>query len=120
MGIAALAIIFGLKKFAPKVPGVLTAVVITSVVSWLTAFEKWGGKVVGNVPAGLPSIGIPEFDMSIALDLILKAIVIVIWRISSSRFIFTFSSKYGGWRGNRICCHIYRYLSCSLFIAIAL
>jgi SulP family sulfate permease len=76
MGIAALAIIFGLKKFAPKVPGVLTAVVITSVVSWLTAFEKWGGKVVGNVPAGLPSIGIPEFDMSIALDLILKAIVI--------------------------------------------
>lgn len=76
MGIAALAIIFGLKKFAPKVPGVLTAVVLTSVVSWLVGFEKLGGKVVGDVPAGLPTIGIPEFDMSIALDLILKAIVI--------------------------------------------
>jgi SulP family sulfate permease len=76
MGIAALAIIFGLKKFAPKVPGVLTAVVVTSVVSWLVGFEKLGGNVVGVVPAGLPSIGIPEFDMSIALDLILKAIVI--------------------------------------------
>jgi len=76
MGIAALAIIFGLKKFAPKIPGVLTAVIITSIVSWLIGFEKLGGKVVGEVPAGLPSIGIPEFDMSIALDLILKAIVI--------------------------------------------
>jgi len=76
MGIAALAIIFGLKKFAPKVPGVLTAVVITSVVSWLVDFEKLGGKVVGDVPAGLPTIGIPEFDMSIALGLISKAIVI--------------------------------------------
>lgn len=76
MGLAALAIIFGLKKFAPKVPGVLTAVVITSVVSWLIGFEKLGGKVVGHVPAGLPTIGIPEFDMSIALDLISKAIVI--------------------------------------------
>ena len=76
MGIAALAIIFGLKKYAPKVPGVLTAVVITSVVSWLIGFEKLGGKVVGVVPAGLPTIGIPEFDMSIALDLISKAIVI--------------------------------------------
>lgn len=76
MGIAALAIIFGLKKFAPKVPGVLTAVVVTSVVSWLVGFEQLGGKVVGIVPAGLPTIGIPEFDMSIASDLILKAIVI--------------------------------------------
>ncbi len=76
MGITALAIIFGLKKYAPKVPGVLTAVVITSVISLLIGFESMGGKVVGNVPEGLPSIGWPEFDMSIALDLISKAIVI--------------------------------------------
>lgn len=78
MGIAALIIIFGLKKFAPKIPGVLTAVVVTSIVSWLIGFEEWGGKVVGNVPAGLPSIGIPSFDMSIALDLITKGIVIAV------------------------------------------
>jgi len=78
MGIGALAIIFALKKFAPKVPGVLTAVVITSLVSWLIKFESLGGKVVGEVPAGLPAIGIPEFDTSIAIDLIGKAIVIAV------------------------------------------
>ena len=78
MGIAALAIIFGLKKFAPKIPGVLTAVVITSLVSWLIGFEEWGGKVVGVVPEGLPSIGIPSFDVSVALDLITKGIVIAV------------------------------------------
>ena len=76
MGIAALVIIFGLKRYAPKVPGVLTAVVITSIISLLIDFESLGGKVVGNVPEGLPSIGWPEFDMSIALDLVSKAIVI--------------------------------------------
>lgn len=78
MGIAALAIIFGLKKYAPKIPGVLTAVVITSLVSWLIGFEEWGGKVVGVVPEGLPSIGIPSFDVSVALDLITKGIVIAV------------------------------------------
>ena len=78
MGIAALAIIFGLKKYAPKIPGVLTAVVITSVISFLIGFESLGGKVVGNVPAGLPSIGWPSFDMTVALDLITKAIVIAV------------------------------------------
>ena len=78
MGIAALAIIFGLKKYAPKIPGVLTAVVITSIISFLIGFESLGGKVVGNVPAGLPSIGWPSFDMSVALDLITKAIVIAV------------------------------------------
>ncbi len=78
MGIAALAIIFGLKRYAPKIPGVLTAVVVTSVVSFLIGFENMGGKVVGNVPAGLPAISVPTFDMSIAIDLIGKAIVIAV------------------------------------------
>lgn len=78
MGITALAIIFGLKKYAPKVPGVLTAVVVTSLISWLIKFESLGGKVVGEVPPGLPSIGIPEFDMSTAIDLIGKAVVIAV------------------------------------------
>ena len=78
MGIAALVIIFGLKKFAPKIPGVLTAVIVTSLVSWLIGYEAHGGKVVGVVPEGLPSIGIPNFDMSVALDLITKGIVIAV------------------------------------------
>ena len=78
MGILALVIIFGLKKFAPKIPGVLTAVIITSIISWVIGFEALGGKVVGTVPAGLPAISIPNFDMSIALDLIGKAIVIAV------------------------------------------
>ena len=39
MGISAFAIMFGLKKFAPKMPGVLIAVALTTVVSWTIGFE---------------------------------------------------------------------------------
>ncbi|MFA6063643.1 MAG: SulP family inorganic anion transporter [Gallionella sp.] len=40
MGISAFAIMWGLKKFAPKWPGVLIAVVLTTLVSWSTGFER--------------------------------------------------------------------------------
>ena len=39
MGIGAFAIMFGLKKIAPKIPNVLVAVAITTVISWAIGFE---------------------------------------------------------------------------------
>jgi sulfate permease, SulP family len=46
MGLAAIAIMWGVKKFMPKLPGVLLAVVLTTTVSWLIGFEKnSSGKV---------------------------------------------------------------------------
>jgi sulfate permease, SulP family len=39
MGAAAFAIMFGLKKISPKIPNVLVAVVITTVVAWGVGFE---------------------------------------------------------------------------------
>lgn len=40
MGIAAFAIMFGLKKINPRIPNVLVAVTITTIVSWAIGFEK--------------------------------------------------------------------------------
>ncbi len=39
MGISAFAIMWGLKNFAPKLPGVLIAVALTTLVSWSIGFE---------------------------------------------------------------------------------
>jgi SulP family sulfate permease len=39
MGAAAFAIMFGLKKISPKVPNVLVAVVITTLISWAIGFQ---------------------------------------------------------------------------------
>ncbi len=40
MGVAAIAIMWVIRKYRPKWPGVLIAVVITTVVSWAIGFEK--------------------------------------------------------------------------------
>ncbi len=42
IGISAFAIMWGLKKFAPKMPGVLIAVALTTVMSWAIGFEHNG------------------------------------------------------------------------------
>ena len=78
MGILALVIIFGLRHYAPKVPSVLIAVIVTSIISLLVGYEGLGGKVVGHVPAGLPVLSIPNVDLATTASLIGKAIVIAV------------------------------------------
>jgi len=75
-GISAIVIMVVLKKYAPKIPGVLAAVALTTVASWLLKFEESGGKVVGTVPQGLPAFSLPEIDLEIASQLIISAITI--------------------------------------------
>jgi SulP family sulfate permease len=76
MGIFALAIMILMKKFTPRIPNVLTAVVVTTVVSYFFGFQAAGGKVVGEIPVGLPGITVPEFDMQMILKLGTAAITI--------------------------------------------
>ncbi len=76
MGIVALSIMIVLKKYAPRVPSVLTAVVLTTVASWLLGFQQAGGHVVGEVPTGLPGIKVPDFDLNVAGQLVISAITI--------------------------------------------
>jgi SulP family sulfate permease len=76
MGIAAFAIMIGLKRFAPKIPGVLVAVVTTTVVSYSIGFEQMGGKVVGTIPEGLPGFAMPAFNLEAFSHLFIGAIII--------------------------------------------
>lgn len=76
MGTAAFAIMWGLKKYYPKWPGVLVAVATTTAVSWLIGFESYGGQVVGVIPEGLPTITLPEFNTAYIGPMFTSAIII--------------------------------------------
>jgi len=76
MGISAFAIMFLLKWFAPKVPGVLVAVVATTFVSYQIGFEEMGGSVVGTIPEGLPAFAVPAFNIEVLSQLLMGAIII--------------------------------------------
>lgn len=76
MGIVAFAIMIALKKYLPKYPGVLIAVVVTTLASYILEYEKMGGKVVGAIPEGLPGFAMPAFSYEAFSGLFIGAIII--------------------------------------------
>ncbi len=60
VGVVALAVVFGLRKFAPRVPGALVLVVGGLLASWLLDLGAHGVALVGEVPRGLPRFEIPD------------------------------------------------------------
>jgi len=82
IAIIAFAIMIAIKKFLPKWPGVLIAVAVTTIISWLIGFGTsvedggYGGAIVGVIPEGLPSIVFPSFDFSVMNQMIVTAITI--------------------------------------------
>ncbi len=75
-GLTAFAIMWFFKSKYPKVPGVLIAVTLAILVSWLIGFQEMGGKIVGKIPEGLPSFAIPTFNMSLFWNMVISAMVI--------------------------------------------
>ena len=77
MGLLAIFIIILVRKISYKYPAVLISVVITTLISWYIKFElNYGGKVIGVVPDGLPSIQMPHIDISQLVHLGTVAIAI--------------------------------------------
>lgn len=78
MGVGAFAVMMFMKKKYPKLPGVLVAVAGATIISWLINFEGMGGKVVGQIPQGLPSIEMPGLTFSNLGYLMTNAIIIAL------------------------------------------
>ena len=55
-----LAIILGCKRFVPKVPGAIVAVILSIIISAAVDAEADGVAMVGAVQGGFPPIGLPE------------------------------------------------------------
>ena len=77
-GLGSLALMALLKKFAPKLPGVLIVVVLTTFISYTIGFEGLGGRIVGAIPQGLPDISIPPVDWKASIHMVPTAFVIAL------------------------------------------
>lgn len=77
MGLLAIAIMVVLKKLAPKAPNVLIAVVVTTVISAVMGFAEQGGRVVGEVPAGITMPVLPSgVEWDVIVQLMSTAVII--------------------------------------------
>ena len=74
LGISAIVIgiIAGAEKISKKIPGALIAVIGAVIVSWAFGLKAYGVHTLGNIPQGLPWIGLP--DVFLSYDLFLKLI----------------------------------------------
>jgi len=78
MALLALGVMIGLRQYLPKVPNVLTAVVVTTLISWAVGFAETGGKVVGSIPGGLPALALPTIDFQVMGQLLSVTVTIAI------------------------------------------
>lgn len=78
LGAFALTTLMVLKKYAPRLPGVLITVAITTVLSWAVDYKGMGGSVIGTIPEGLPSLSLPNvsFDFKSLSSLAVTAAII--------------------------------------------
>src|SRR3954466_2588698 len=63
VGGTALAVVFGLRVIAPRIPGALVLVVGGLLASWLFDLGTRGVALVGDVPRGLPVLQVPGLHL---------------------------------------------------------
>lgn len=88
-----LAFLFAVARLSRMVPGPLLAVVLgTAAVAALDLDDRYGIKVIGHVPAGLPTIGLP--DLTELPHLVLPALGVLL--VAYTDFILTARAFTGG------------------------
>jgi high affinity sulfate transporter 1 len=73
---AALVFLFGLQRFAPKLPGPLLAVLLATAAVSVFGLESHGIRVIGAIPSGIPAPGLP--DLSVFPQLVLPALGVLL------------------------------------------
>ncbi|OIR16433.1 putative sulfate transporterc [mine drainage metagenome] len=77
-GISAIFMLLGFKRFAPKLPGVLMTVASLTWISYVIDYANLGGRVVGVVPQGLPTLSLPPLDWHATVALLPASFVIAL------------------------------------------
>jgi SulP family sulfate permease len=78
MGLGSLGVMILLKKYWPKGPGLLIALALAGLVSWLIDFGGMGGGIIGEVRQGLPAWSFPTEGWEKTWQLLPGALMVVV------------------------------------------
>ena len=97
VGFSSLAVLFLMHRYTPRVPAALTVVLGSILLSAVFGFEDHGIHIVGDIPAGLPPLGIPGWPEGVPLiDLVLGAVAVTIVAYAESLAAAkTYARKHG-------------------------
>lgn len=62
IALAGLVLLFTVRRFWPRAPGALGFVLLAALASWLFGLGDRGVELVGEIPRGLPDLGLPDFS----------------------------------------------------------
>lgn len=75
---AALGLLILFRRFAPRWPGVLVTVAALTAASYAFDYAGEGGRVVGDIPPGLPELALPRVEIDVWITLLPAAFVIAV------------------------------------------
>lgn len=102
IGMSCLAVIFAFKRWAPKIPGILIAVIgATIVVGWFNLAVTADVSVVGPLPQGLPSFQIPIVSLADIGALLASAVAIALVAFADMSVLSRTFALRGGYEVNR-------------------
>ena len=78
LGVAVLAFLLVAGRRWPKVPVTLLAVLLSGVAVAALGLQSYGVAVIGDIPAGLPSLAVPTLDVPTLQELLLPAVGVAI------------------------------------------
>jgi high affinity sulfate transporter 1 len=96
VGAGALALLFAAERLAPRIPGGLLVLVLGIVVSGVLTLSAHGVTIVGEVPSGLPTPGVPSVPSADIAPLVAAAAGMLLVIFSESLGAAeNFATKYG-------------------------
>jgi high affinity sulfate transporter 1 len=97
IGVLGVAVILAMKRWVPRVPGVLVCVVgATVVVGLFDLATRRGVPVVGELPRGLPSFAVPDVDAGDLSHLAIGAVGIALVSFADTSVLSrTFAVRHG-------------------------
>lgn len=78
IGVLALGIIYGIKKFKPNFPGALVGLVVTTLLVYFLKLNESGVAILGKNQGGLPTPALPPFDFDMLFYLTGPAVVLAL------------------------------------------
>jgi SulP family sulfate permease len=100
-GVLSLVALLAAKRWAPRLPAIMLVVVGAGLLSHLTGFAERGGEVIGNLPAGLPTLALPAWPgLDELSQLLVPAMVIALVSFLETASSARTEHQQGGTRWN--------------------
>jgi high affinity sulfate transporter 1 len=96
IGAGTFAIVRLMKRYTPKVPGPLVALIVMTVIVAVLELDSKGVSVLGTIPSGLPTLTVPSVPLADYVRLLPACVAVVAITLAEALLLVrAFDRKYG-------------------------